>query len=425
MSQRSKQRSYSISQAILEIALTATPGGAQTMSKSPLRFPQEHPGFLKRGKGARVWDVDGNEYVDWICGLGAVPLGYGHPEVDKAVRDALERGLISPSLPTVYESMVAVELCRVVPCAQGGTGMVRFVKTGSEACAAAVRIARRATGRDRVIVVGYHGWHDWVMVTSDPHPGIPDDGYTVVRVPYNDADQIKDLMKAEPVAAVMLEPTLLEAPNGNYLSDVGTLCALHGALCIFDEMVTGFRWARAGGQEYFGVTPDLAVFGKGLANGHPLACVIGPERFMRYGDVVSGTFGGEVLSLVAAQAVLDVYAKDRSDLEKDTQPNPILNQWDHGRWFLRSCEILGIPVTGYPVHPKIGYQGKEMAVFLQECAARGLLLHPGGFNVSAALTDQDLADTYRALAWAKQAVELGVELVGREPVAGIFRRTGA
>lgn len=424
---------YKVSHSVLEVALERTPGGSQTMSKSPLRFPQEHPGFLNRGKGARVWDVDGNEYVDWVCGLGAVPLGYGHPAVDRAIREALDRGLLSASLPTPLESEIALRLCDIIPCGQDD-GQVRFVKTGSEACAAAVRIARRATGRDLVIVVGYHGWHDWVMVTNDPHPGIPDEiagneTEIVERVPYNDADAIAKIMRGGSVAAVMLEPTLLEAPNDSYLSDISTLCTLHGALCIFDEMVTGFRWARAGGQEYFGVTPDLAVYGKGLGNGMPLACVIGPERFMRYADVISGTFGGEVLSLAAAGAVLDAYEKTTDGgllgALPPHGPLPIFNQWKHGIWFKHACEKLGIPTTGYPVHPKITYTGRTMAVFLQECAKRGLLIHPSGFNVSAALTDEDLQVTYNALKGAKEALDAGVQLEGREPVEGLFKRTGA
>lgn len=416
---------YKVSHSVLEVALERTPGGSQTLSKSPLRFPQEHPGFLNRGKGARVWDVDGNEYIDWVCGLGAVPLGYGHPAVDRAIREALDRGLLSASLPTPLESEIALRLCNIIPCGQDD-GQVRFVKTGSEACAAAVRIARRATGRDLVIVVGYHGWHDWVMVTNDPHPGIPDEiagneTEIVERVPYNDADAIARIMRGGSVAAVMLEPTLLEAPSGSYLSDVVTLCTLHGAVSIFDEMVTGFRWARAGGQEYFGVTPDLAVFGKGLANGMPLACVIGPERFMRYADVISGTFGGEVLSLAAAGAVLDAYHED----QWGSVGSPIGAQWGAGHLFKDYCDDLGIPYTGYAVHPKITYTGRTMAIFLQECAKRGLLIHPSGFNVSAALTEKDLQVTYDALKGAKEALDAGVKLEGREPVEGLFKRTGA
>jgi len=429
------------------IALTAqsrkvTPYGAQTASKQPSRFSEgAYPAYLQQGDGARVQDVDGNWYVDYIVGLGAVPLGYNHAAVNEAIQLQLERGLISASLPTPLEEELASRLVKIIPCA-ADQGQVRFVKTGSEACAAAVRIARRATGRDLVIVVGYHGWHDWVMVTANPHPGIPD-AYSgsfpmkaypeamdysplVMRVPYNDVECIAALMRVYKVAAVMLEPTLLEPPKENYLSDVVTLCTLHGAVSIFDEMVTGFRWARSGGQEYFGVVPDLGVYGKGLANGCPLACVVGPERFLRYADVISGTFGGECLSLAAAGAVLDAYDPKGQSYYVDgpgiLDPNPIYLQWTYGNQLLDFCKELHIPNTGYAVHPKITYTGAEMALFLQETARRGLLMHPAGLNISAALTSEDMDLTYRALKGAKEAMEAKVPLEGIIPPTSLFRR---
>jgi len=413
---------YKESIALTTQSRKVTPYGAQTASKQPSRFPEgAYPAYLQQGDGARVQDVDGNWYVDYIVGLGAVPLGYNHAAVSEAISLQLEKGLISASLPTELEEQIASQLVSIIPCAQDH-GQVRFVKTGSEACAAAVRIARRATGRDLVIVVGYHGWHDWVMVTSDPHPGIPaamEGGFyggfefpIVARVPYNDTGRIEDLMRSHKVAAVMLEPTLLEAPKENYLSDVVTLCTLHGAVSIFDEMVTGFRWARAGGQEYFGISPDLSTFGKGLANGMPLACVVGPERLLRYADVISGTFGGECLSLAAAGAVLDAYEDGAI----------IRAQWHDGDVFQAYLQFLDIPHTGYSVHPKITYTGAEMALFLQETARRGLLLHPAGLNISAALTSEDMDLTYRALKGAKEAMEQGVRLEGIIPPTSLFRR---
>lgn len=391
-----------------------TPGGAQTSSKRPERFPEgAFPAYLGLGEGAKVWDVDGHQYVDWICGLGAVPLGYKHRGVTGAIYDQMMTGLISSSLPTPLEEEIASRLVKIIPCGMD-QGQVRFVKTGSEACSGAIRIARRATERELIILVGYHGWHDWAQSTNPDSPGIPQDP-NVLRVPYNDANMIQTIMKWRKVAAVILEPTLLEEPRGNYLSDVVTLCALHGALSIFDEMVMGFRWALAGGQEFFRITPDLAVFGKGLANGMPLACVVGPERFLRYADVVSGTFGGECLSLAAAGAVLDAYEGHGPD-------HPLTKQWEFGQWFQRTCAELEIPCSGYPVHPKIDYEGREMAIFLQETARQGLLIHPGGFNVSAALTPEDLKITERALRKGRQALDEGTELEGRMPVQSLLKR---
>jgi glutamate-1-semialdehyde aminotransferase len=158
----------------------------------------------------------------------------------------------------------------------------------------------------------------------------------------------------------------------------------------------------------------MAVFGKGLANGMPLALIVGPERMMRFADVISGTFGGEALSLAAAGAVLDEYAND---------PNgPIERQWVGGVLFLEHCAELGIPTTGYPVHPQVLYQGAEMALFLQETARRGLILHPAGLNISAALTSDDLDVTYRALKGAKDAMDEGIPLEGLVPPTSLFRR---
>jgi glutamate-1-semialdehyde aminotransferase len=346
-----------------------------------------------------------------ICALGAVPLGYAHEGVTGAILRQLGNGLISASLPTTLEEEIAARLVQIIPCARD-QGQVRFVKTGSEACAAAARIARRATGRDHMIVVGYHGWHDWVMETADPSPGIPKAGFTH-RVDYNDLGWLNYMLDSWSVAAVMLEPTLLTPPAEGYLQAVVDLCHQHGALSIFDEMVCGFRWARAGGQEYFGVTPDMAVYGKGLANGMPLACIVGPERIMRNADVISGTFGGEALSLAAAGAVLDAYE----------QTDPIESQWAGGGYFLNYCMEIGIPTTGYAVHPKITYKGAEMALFLQETAWRGLLLHPSGFNVSAALTPADLEIVYVALKGAKAVLDSGKGVLeGVAPPASIFRR---
>ncbi len=414
---------YANSIAHTSRARRVTVGGSQTSSKRPGCFPEgAFPAYIAEGDGARVMDVDGNWLVDWICGLGAVPLGYNNPAVNNAIIWQLENGIFSTSLPTTLEAEIAERLVQIIPCAQDH-GQVRFVKTGSEACAAAVRIARRATDRMSVLVVGYHGWHDWVMVTSDPHPGIPEeDRPTVHRVPYNDLERIEWWMQREAVAAVMLEPTLLVPPEWRYLKDVVALCTKHGALSIFDEMVCGFRWARAGGQEYFDVVPDMAVFGKGLANGMPLACVVGPERYMRYADVISGTFGGEALSLAAAGAVLGVYEGEEQGGLLDL--SPIQHQWVAGQWFLDQCAKLGIPTTGYAVHPKVTYEGAEMALFLQETARRGLLLHPSGFNVSAALQPEDLEITRAALEGAKEVLDSGEGVLeGAVPSQGMLRRT--
>ena len=283
-------------------ARTRTPGGSQTMSKSPSAFPGAYPGFLAHGRGAEVWDIDGIWYTDWICGLGANGLGMSHRGVLAAAQNQLRKG-VSFSLPTILETRVAEQLIDCIPCAE----MVRFTKTGSEACAGAVRIARAATGRSTIVVCGYHGWHDWYAVTMPQHPGVPEELSPLVRsFTYNDLASFRAVLDRD-VAAVIMEPVLHDAPQPGFLAEVARLTARAGALLIFDENVTGFRTALGGAQSYYGVTPDLAVFGKAMSNGFPLAAIVGRADLMREAVFVSGTFGGEAVSLAAALSTIEVY----------------------------------------------------------------------------------------------------------------------
>jgi glutamate-1-semialdehyde aminotransferase len=384
------------------------PGAAQTLSKGPGMFVEgAYPVFLERGDGCRVWDVDGNEYVDWILGLASITLGYGHAGVREAVARQLEQGSIF-SLPHPLEVEVAERLVEVIPCAE----MVRFVKTGSEADAAAVRVARAATGRDVIVHCGYHGWHEWYAITTPRSKGIPKDfARLVAPFGYNDLGSLEAALDEHHgrVAAVMMEPVLIDAPAPGFLEGVKALAHRHGALLIFDEIVTGFRWAVGGAQERFGVVPDIATFGKGMANGLPLAAVVAGADLMReFDDVfVSSTFGGDALALAACRATLDAYAR---------QP-VIRTLWGAGRrfqeGFARIAAGLGVPArcTGYPVHPKIllehgtpEAQRLLMSLFLQETAARGAIFHFAGFNVSFAHGDQEVDRTLAACEGALRTV---------------------
>jgi len=390
---------YKKSIELTKLARLVTPGGVQTMSKRAERFPQgAFPAYLTGGEGANVWDIDGNEYVDYICGLGAVSLGYENDEITNAVINA--SAFPTSSLGSPLEAEVAQMLIDMIPCAE----MVRFMKTGSEACSAAVRIARRYTNREGIISIGYHGWHDWAV-----QDGI-DNGYTSF-IPYNDLDRIETCFKSYETAAVIIEPVLFEPPQERYLEDVIHLCDLYGALCIFDEMVTGFRWSLTGASGYFNVKPNMAVYGKALANGFPLACVVGPRKVMKYADCISGTFGGETVSLAAARAAIPQH------------DGSIVRQWDRGMELDDMLDDLNIPHSGYMVHPRIDYTGKKMALFLQETAQGGVLFHPGGFNISAALTDEDMIQTQKALERAVRAIRGGAKLEGKMPRKNTLRRT--
>ena len=292
---------YKSSRQMLERALKTIPLGSQTFSKSKTAYPEGvSPHFIKRGDGSHVWDVDGNEYIDFVNGLASITLGYNDPDVTEAVKAQLEEGTIF-SLPHEIEIKVAEKIIEMVPCAE----MVRFGKNGSDATAGTIRLTRAYTKRDHVAVCGYHGWQDWYIGSTSRNLGVPSSVRDLTHsFTYNDLDSIEQLFKkySDQVAAVIIEPMNSTEPNNGFLEGVKGLTQKNGALLIFDETITGFRYANGGAQEYFGVIPDLAIFGKGMANGYPVSVVTGRAEIMKLMEEVffSFTFGGETLSLAAA-----------------------------------------------------------------------------------------------------------------------------
>ncbi|GAA3400954.1 aspartate aminotransferase family protein [Paenibacillus hodogayensis] len=293
------------------------PGGSSTGSKAPLYLPEE-PGAIVRGKGCRIWDVDGREFIDFRNGLGPVTLGYGFPDVDEAIRRQLDNGIVYGH-PHVLEGEVA-ELCReLIPCAE----QVRFLKTGGEAIAAAIKLARAYTGRDHVVQIGYNGWLNGNAVggvalpgrTAQTLPGVPSAVSQLHHAcRWNDIPALEQLLDrhAGQIAAIVVAADYAGIEDGRtFYPALRSIADKHGALLLFDEIVTGFRIAIGGVQQYFGVTPDLAVFSKGIANGMPLSVYAGRKDIMSYcapgKAVISSTFGGETLSLAAAKACMDTY----------------------------------------------------------------------------------------------------------------------
>jgi glutamate-1-semialdehyde 2,1-aminomutase/spore coat polysaccharide biosynthesis protein SpsF len=297
---------YRKSAELLARAERVIPLGSQTFSKSKIQYPAgAAPMFLTKGAGGRVWDVDGNEYVDLVCALLPVVLGYRDPDVDAAIRAQLENG-ISFSLATELEIELAEKLAQIIPCAE----MVRFGKNASDATSAAVRLARAFTGHDHVIACGYHGWQDWYIGATARNKGVP----AVVaqlthKVPFNDLGAVEAVFQAHPsdVAAIMLETVGADEPAPGYLQALKEIAHRNGALLVFDETITGFRIALGGAQAYYGVTPDLAAFGKAMGNGMPISAIVGRRDVMREMEEIffSATFGGETLSMAAALAVID------------------------------------------------------------------------------------------------------------------------
>jgi glutamate-1-semialdehyde 2,1-aminomutase len=296
---------YKASEQLLARALETIPLASQTFSKSTVQFPVgAAPLFLEKGAGSKVWDVDGNEYLDFMSALLCVSIGYADEDVTNAVCDQIKTG-VSFSLPHRLEMEVAEQLVDLIPCAE----KVRFGKNGSDATSAAIRLARAYTNKDMVLVCGYHGWQDWYIGSTTRSLGVPKSTAELTKVfKYNDIDSLSDLVKAHQgkIAAIIMEPMNVAFPAPGYLKAVQQIAKEEGAVFIFDETITGCRFAKGGAQEYFGITPDLATFGKGLANGFPLSAVVGKTEIMDLMEDIffSGTFGGETASLAAAKVVL-------------------------------------------------------------------------------------------------------------------------
>lgn len=392
------ERSYERSLTLFDEALTLIPGGAQTTSKRPAAFAWgAYPIYFDRAEGCRVTDIDGHTYIDLVGALGPISLGYQYPAVDDAIRDQLGRGIIA-GLNAPVEVEVARLLRELVP----GAEMSRFFKGGGEATAAAARLARRATGREVILNAGYRGWPDTWSAGLDP--GVPKAlDATIERFTLGDREPLEALVMQQPgqVAAIAVDVST-EWPGDDYLPWLRDLCDEIGALLIFDEIVTGFRLARGGLQEYSGVTPDLAVFAKGIANGMPLAALTGRAEVMREleGALVSITYGSEALSLAAARATLETY-RDAPVIET------LHARGERLRAGLEAAaREAGLPfaVVGFDPMTAMRFErlGPELereawSYLLQEMAQRGVLLRRGGLNfVSYSHSEADVDDVIAA-----------------------------
>jgi glutamate-1-semialdehyde 2,1-aminomutase len=386
---------YSKSEALLARAEQVIPLGAQTFSKSRTQFPHGiSPYFADHAKGSRVWDADGNEYLDLINALCSVTLGHCDPHVTAAVEKQLHRGTIF-SLSSELEIQVAEKIVELVPCAE----KVRFGKNGSDATSGAIRIARAFTGRERVAVCGYHGWQDWYIGSTARHLGVPKAVRELTHSwTYNDAASLEKLLKEHPgeFAAVIMEPMNVAFPKAGFLEDVQRLCRENGALLVFDETITGFRYAIGGAQELFGITPDLATFGKGLANGYPVSAVAGRADVMKLMEEVffSFTFGGETLSLAAALATMHKLQREPVVATMKATGERVL----HDTQAAIDRHELGdvFALSGHPTWSFLQFKDARGAtmweiktLFMQEMLKRGVLSY-GTHNISYAHTGADL-----------------------------------
>lgn len=388
------------SQRLLKKASTLIPGGSQTFSKAPNQFVRGvTPVYVERAEGCRLWDVDGNEYVDFPLSLGPIILGHKDPDVDAAVRTQLDKGTTF-SLPHRLEVEVAELLIKTVPCAE----MARFGKNGSDVTAAAVRIARAFTGRDIVACCGYHGWQDWYIGTTTRSLGVPKAVRELTKsFDYNDAASLEILFAENPgrIACVIMEPIGVVEPKPGFLKAVAEIARKNGAVFIFDEVVTGFRLALGGAQEYYGVTPDLACFAKAMANGYPVSAVVGrSDLMMKCEDIFfSSTFGGEALSLAAANATIKKLKSHKVIPHLWRQGQKIQDAFnaDSRRLGIAQVDCIGLaPHTVVRFRDSTGADSLAMrSLFQQELIKRGILFLTG-YNICFAHDDDTISAAIQA-----------------------------
>lgn len=392
---------YSESERFLKRAERVIPLGSQTFSKSRTQLPLGvSPLFAERGEGAYLYDIDGNRFLDFICSLGAITLGHGDPDMTAAVSEQLSSGVLF-SLPAKLETEVAEEIVDRVPCAE----MVRFGKNGSDATAGAVRLARAFTGRDRIAVCGYHGWQDWYIGATSRNLGVPEATRSLTHTfPYNDLPALEALFNLHPgeFAAVVMEPMSFAQPAPGYLAALKTCCHKHGALLVFDEVVTGFRYAPGTAQELLGVTPDLVTLGKGLANGFPLSAVAGRAEVMRLMEEVffSFTMGGEALSLASARACL-AKQREKNVLQTIERLGERLKAGVEQRLVEHGLEGF-VSIAGHPSWTLMVFSEQpgasafeQKTLYMQECFKRGIMSF-GVHFINYAMSESDIDSTLAA-----------------------------
>ena len=380
---------YKASTRFLSRAEMVIPVGSQTFSKSRTQYPVGvSPLFAVKSKGAHLWDLDGNKYIDLVSNLASITLGYRHKRVELAVQKQLRLGN-GFSLPGILETEVAEKIVSLVPSAE----MVRFAKNGTDATSAAIRLARAYTSRDLVAVCGYHGWQDWFIGSTTRNKGVPRaTSKLTLNFVYNDIQSLSKIFMDHPnkIAAVILEPMTSDFPKDRFLEKVKTLCEKNGTVLIFDETITGFRFSKGGAQQFFDVAPHLSSFGKGIANGYPLSVVCGNREIMKEMENIffSGTFGGELLSLAAANAVVDMHhndgvtptlnefgeglAQNLNQIIQETEMRDFLTVKGHNTW-----KFLDWKDGGGCTVPEL------KTFFMQEMFLRGILIL-GTHNVSLA-----------------------------------------
>ncbi|MDE0312753.1 MAG: aminotransferase class III-fold pyridoxal phosphate-dependent enzyme [Caldilineaceae bacterium] len=422
MSKYTVTRSYEIYERAGELI----PGRTQLISRRASRFANGiSPVYAQSAKGSRFIDVDENEYIDWMSSVGAVILGHADDVVDRAVEEQIKRGSLS-SLNSPLEIELAEELVDTIPSAE----MVRYTKGGGEACAAAARIARGTTGRDKIIFCGYHGWHDWYQAANYeadpvsgefPFAGIEPIGVpkvlagTVIPFPYGDLDALRELLDehAGEVAAVMMEPLRSTLPEPGFLEGVKELAHVHDAILIFDEVSCGWRLSVGGVQEYVGVTPDMTVLAKAMSNGYPMGAVVGSREVMEPASrmFVSSSYWSDNIGLTAALTTIRELKRRHSAaffLETGEKLRLALNGSIADAGLSGEYTGLHTALSLSLSLPDESLRAKVNTLFIQEMARRGVHC-PMGFILNMAHTDEVIRRTAEAATEAFDVIRSGLE----------------
>ena len=416
------------------------PGGAHTYAKGDDQYPEMAPGFLVKGKGCHVWDVDGNEYIEYGMGLRAVTLGHAYePVVEAAYRQMLLGDNFTR--PSQIEVECAEKLLSLID----GGEMVKFAKNGSGVTTAAVKLARAFTGRDLVAICAEHPFFsvdDWFIGATEMSAGIPKAIRDLtVKFHYNDLESVQTLFDQfhNQVACLIMEAERLDPPVDDFLHKVKELCHQNGVLLIFDEIITGFRWHLGGAQKYFSITPDLSTFGKAMGNGFSISALTGRKEVMELGGLyhdkervflLSTTYGAENHTLAAALATMDIYEQEpviehlyqQGERLKEgiTQVVKATGLQDYFGVLGRPCNLIYFTrdQNQAPSQP-------FRTLFLQETIRQGLIMP--SLVVSYSHTNEDIDRTIEAIGYAlevyQKALDEGVEkyLVGR-PVKPVVRK---
>lgn len=340
---------FNNSKKMLNSALDIIPNGTQTMSKCHNQWKQDSvPYFVEKADGPFFWDVDGNRFIDTYAALGPILLGYNNQVVNQSMIAQIQKGTIF-SLSSSLEVQLAQKLVEIIPCCES----VRFGKNGSDVTSIAVRVARAYTGKDHILSPSghYHGWCDFYAASSALNKGLPICTRDLVEnFEYNDLEGLEQKLQSQKFAAVIMEPCRYEAPKEGFLQGAKDLCKKYGAVLIFDEIVTSFRWALGGAQEYYGVTPDLATIGKAMSNGMPISALVGKKEIMQeldYGKVFfSGTYLGETVSIAASLATIEFM---------EGSPDVYDHIWGAGKMcadaFNRKCKDIGLNASMNGIGP--------------------------------------------------------------------------